>query len=127
MSKNLTPPPLDQIAGDDYEVNLKAISFFRGGLKRAQIRMLSIKNGEICIETFSGAKYVFNQGTCEIISSESNDKTVYIFKDTSTKKKARFMGRTKQMPELGWRELENRLQIKKSKVDGFISFLEMLK
>jgi hypothetical protein len=127
MSKTLTPPPLDQIAGDDYEVHLNAVSFFKGNRKRYQIKTLSIKDGKIYIETHSGAKYDFNQETCEVFYRKVQKNCTYVFKDSSSNKKVSVSGRTPQMHELGWRELENRLQVKKSKINGIFSFLEMLK
>ena len=120
------PPPLENIADENYEINLPSQSFFSSKApQKMQLKTCRILDGQVHITTYAGKEFEFPLENSDISFCDTNEDTrIYEFKTSSGKFKIKKI--VSQMPELGWREFENRLSIKESKLNVFLSLLSNL-
>ena len=117
----LHPPPLENIAGDDYEITLDPQPFFRASLisKNYQLKKCSILNHQVHIETHGNKSYDFALESAKVVFTNSGKLRGYSFKIGKTKFK--IVRLIPQMPELGWREFENRFSMTEGALSVFNS------
>ena len=123
----LQPPPLENVAGDDYEVagfEKQSLLKAKVGAKR-QLKSCSIQDGKVHITLQDDRTFDFPLEGSTITYIENGDNRYYYFKTVAGKFNIARL--TSQMPEIAWREFENRLSIKESKINKVTKVLSFLK
>lgn len=116
MSEQLTPPPIENFTGENYEIHLedKGKIFSTQGTR---LQSCIINNGHVTITMQDGAIHEFEMGDYKVSYSGEEDKDAleFVFKSEKTAlPKFTIKTSEKQMSSAEWKEFELRLGAKRA-------------